>query len=75
MSKPMSLQDDPLIIQIKLFINDEIAKIANSLANGSAGSFDDYKKQCGRIQGLRQSLAIVDDAIELYVNDEDDDEI
>lgn len=70
----MSLHDDPLIVQIKLFINDEIEKIANSLANGTAGNFEDYKRQCGKIQGLRQSLAIVDDAIDLYVNDEDEDE-
>ncbi len=67
----MSLRFDPLIIQIKQNINDEIDKITNSLASGSAGTFDDYKKQCGKIQGLRHAIICVDEAIDMYLNDED----
>lgn len=68
----MSLRFDPLVIQIKQNINDEIEKITHSLASGSAGTFDDYKKQCGKIQGLRYALGSVDEAIDMYLNDEDD---
>ncbi len=68
----MSLRFDPLVIQIKQNINDEIEKIVQSLANGSAGTFDDYKKHCGKIQGLRYAIVCVDEAIDMYLNDDDD---
>lgn len=67
----MSLKDDPIIQDIQHRIDKEIVKIAESLASGSAGSFDEYKKQCGRIAGLKESLRLINDSIDKYVNDDD----
>jgi hypothetical protein len=49
----MSLEQDPLIVDIKAKINDEITRITDWLSDGKAPSLEDYRKQTGKIIGYR----------------------
>jgi len=66
-----SLKDDPLIREINYQINSEIDSISDWLAKGGAGSFDDYKKGCGKIAGLNIALNTIEKCIVDYMRDED----
>jgi hypothetical protein len=68
----MSLEQDPLIVDIKAKINDEITRISTWLTDGKADSYSDYKRACGLIRGKKDSLESIDDCIKNYMNDEDE---
>jgi hypothetical protein len=68
----MSLEQDPLIVDIKAKINDEITRLNNSVTNGSCVNFDSYKRLTGKIEGLRLALDSLDGCIKNYMNDEDE---
>jgi hypothetical protein len=68
----MSLEQDPLIVDIKAKINNEITRITEYLSYGKAADIEDYRKQTGKIIGYRASLIMIDDCIKNYMNDEDE---
>jgi len=68
----MSLQDDPLIQEIKSRLNEEIKRTSDWIANGSASTFEEYKKQCGKIIGFNAAIVVIDEAIENFTKDDDD---
>lgn len=71
LSEHMSLEQDPLIVDIKAKLNDEIAIINDWLSYGKAPTIEEYRKQTGKITGFRAALIIIDDCIKNYLNDED----
>jgi hypothetical protein len=68
----MSLKQDPLIVDIKAKINDEITRITDWLSDGKAPSLEEYRKQTGKIIGYRASLVMIDDCIKNYMNGDDE---
>jgi hypothetical protein len=68
----MSLEQDPLIVDIKAKINDEITRITDWLTDGKADSYSDYKRACGLIRGRKNSLSDIDDCIKNYLRDDDE---
>ncbi len=68
----MLSDNNPILVQIKQAINNRIQKIAFDLTNGGAGSFEDYKTQCGIVKGLKAALYDIDDVVEQYMSGDDD---
>jgi rubrerythrin len=68
----MSLHSDPIIIELKKRINEEIFRESELLINGSVSCFDDYKKHVGIIRGLKLSLKTIEETIKFYEEDKED---
>lgn len=66
------MSNDPLVEDIKRRLHTEITQLSESLAKGSAGTYDEYKRTVGRIQGLRHALAAVDESAKTYLYDNED---
>ena len=66
-----SLKDDPLIKEINYNILLEISSISDWIAKGGAGSFDEYKKACGKIAGLNIALNVIEKCIVDSMRDEE----
>lgn len=66
----MTLDQDPLIQDIRARIKKEIDHYTESIANGGAASFDDYKRLVGIRKGLGISLNKIEDSIKLYIDDD-----
>jgi len=69
----MSPHDDPLIAEIKILVSEEIKKITSTIISG-VSSIEEYRKQCGKVSGLKRSIELIDDAIKTYTNDIDEDD-
>lgn len=63
------MNDDPLIIDIRSRINEEIERISQIICSGSL-NIEEYKKQAGRIQGLNMALSLIEASIKDYIHDE-----
>lgn len=68
----MSLEKDPLIIDIKAKLTDQIERISEYLTDGKAQDIEDYRKQTGKIIGFRASLILIDDCIKNYLRDDEE---
>lgn len=49
-------------------VNELIAQHSKAVSEGSATSFEDYKRRCGEIAGLRRALLVYGDIIKAYVS-------
>jgi len=67
----MSLQEDPIIIEMKANINSEIDLVAGLLIDGKILSFEEYKKRTGTIAGLRKAIEVIDSTIKNYADSEE----
>ena len=52
----IKLPDDPVLKGLKLKIENQIEDLTIELAKGNCKDFADYKRKCGVIQGLEDSL-------------------
>lgn len=68
----VSIEDAPLLQEHKHLVLKRIKEATNYLTQSKCTSFDEYKKQCGIIAGLRQSLDLMTEAIKTYTNDDDE---
>lgn len=48
--------------ELERLVEERIAHISDLIANGSLEDIQSYKRETGRIAGLRESLALMDDA-------------
>jgi len=69
------MKDDPLILDIKDRINNEMIRISEGLGKGSAASYEDYKSKVGIVRGLKDAIRLIDEVIEIYIKDIDNDEL
>lgn len=67
-----TLDNDPLIQDIRQKLNEEIEAIVWQLRKGKCSSFDDYRNRVGRIQGIERSLDRISESIMNYTHDEID---
>lgn len=70
----MSLQDDPLIQDIKLRINNEITAVCETITGGRISTIEEYKRHIGVKIGLINALERIDESINKYSKDEDEDD-
>lgn len=68
----MSLHDSPLLQEHKHLVNERIKEISEPLINGKCSTLEEYKKKTGQINGLKQSLELMTQAIKAYANDDDE---
>jgi len=53
-------------------INDKVLYIQESMADGHAKDYPEYKKMCGEVQGLLTARLFITDLQERLVNNDDD---
>jgi hypothetical protein len=54
-------------------IDDKVSQLQESLADGNAGDFSEYKKMCGEVKGLLTARLFISDLQErLKTHDEDE---
>ena len=47
--------------RIKALLQEEIDKVANAIADGNIGSYEEYKFKVGIIRGLRMAFQYIDE--------------
>lgn len=67
----MTLDNDPVIIDIRYRLNAAIERHSRNLIGGGAVSYDAYRFEVGRVKGLNEALTIISDSIKLYIDDVD----
>ena len=67
----MSLEKDPLIIDIKFKINEKIKRFTEITANGGCSDYIEYKKFTSKIAAFKESLLIIDDSIKSFMRDDE----
>ena len=58
----MLLVTSQIAVNYDKLIAQAVQELKDALALGVCGDFAEYKKQCGRIQGLEDALAIFEEA-------------
>lgn len=53
-------------------ISERMGKISDDTVRGSAGDFAEYRRLCGRHQGLRDALEVVDAVFKKLIDDQDE---
>jgi len=69
----MSIREHPLINKYKSRVIERINLHKQYLSDGKCKSYDEYKKYCGMIKGLNESLDAMDESIKVYLSDDEDD--
>ena len=57
--------------EIRMELDAELERIMKAMMNGSAGSWEDYKRMIGIVTGLRKSRDMIDSIYSQYLNNED----
>lgn len=65
----MTLDNDPVIIDIRYRIKKDIDHYTYTIADGGASSYEDYRRLVGIRKGLLLSLNKIEDAIKFYLDD------
>lgn len=60
--------------EVELALRKEMKSITDSLANGSAASYEDYKQQVGKIEGIDLSIHMLKHIIKQRLQEDTDDE-
>jgi len=68
----MALKDDPLLKAYVHAVSNRKSQLSSVITAGKCTSFEDYKRMTGTIAGLDAALALLDDAIQHYTQDDDD---
>lgn len=68
------MTNSPILQEYKHLIDERIEEIKTHLATAKCKSFDEYKLQCGKIDGLRLSKDIMRQAIKNCSNEFDKDD-
>ena len=55
-------------------LQKEIDKEAESLAKGKAADYADYKERCGRIKAREDALRLITETVNLFLEDNGDDD-
>ena len=66
------MTENTFIEAYRLGLRKKIAELCDAAGHGGAKSFEDYKRKCGRIEGLEDALAEFNDTIKKYINEDDD---
>ena len=69
----MALNGGPIISRFEYLVNDEINQITATVSGGSCKTHDEYRKQCGKIVGLRASVEFMRQSLKDYEADYDED--
>jgi len=70
----MSLDSDPLIIDLRDKINEQISHVSEWLVDGKCSNMEEYRKQTGKVIGFRAALVLLEEVIANYGHDEDEDQ-
>jgi hypothetical protein len=54
-------------------LDAEREHVVSAVASGAASSFDDYRNQVGRIQGLERARELIVEGFRTYDSEEEDD--
>ena len=70
----MSLNGGPVVIRFESLVNAKIKELELAVSKGLCKSLEEYKKQCGKIEGYRNSLDIMRKSLNEYDIDYDEDD-
>ena len=61
-----------ILEELEIALRKEMKSIADSLANGSASSFEEYKQQVGKINGIDLSIHMLKHIIKQRLQEDED---
>ena len=70
----MSIRNDPRIVAFEYKVTEQIDEIGKFVISGKCATYDEYKKKCGEIEGLKKSVTIMVDVLKNYLDEDETDD-